>query len=356
MRRWSFRQRRPPIGARPGTIDVGLPGGEIAINVIRYSGAEFEMHPGVTPARARELAEPGWTTWVDVIGLGDPETLGAIAELFGLHPLVLDDVVAVPQRPKHNVHGENLLVIARMPELSAELALDLEQLSIVICGDALITFQERPGDVLEPVRRRIAEGNGAIRDLGADYLCYALLDTVVDHYYPIIETLGERLEELEETIIEGADESVLDDLSRIRAVMSRLRRSLGPLRDTLARLVRSAEPIDEAVLAYFQAVTDHLGQIVDILDSYRELASGLLNTHLSVVAHRTNDVMRVLTVMASVFIPLTFIAGLYGMNFKHMPELDYRWAYPASLGVMLAVAGLLLWSFRRRGWLGGKRR
>lgn len=340
------------MGARPGTVDAGQATGDIIVDVIRYRAGESERHRDVTPEQARELAADGWVTWVDVIGVGDQQRLTRIAELFELHLLVIDDVVTVPQRPKYDCHGNNRIFVVRMLGMvEGDLDLDLEQLSIVVAGDVLLTFQERPGDVLDPVRERIAASVGPIRDHGSDYLAYAIVDTIVDRYFPIIERLGEVLEDLEERIIEGAGEQILDELGRVRGVMLRLRRSVMPLRDSTSRMLRNDEFNDD-LANYFRAVVDQLGQVADVLESYRDSATGLLNTHISVLAHRTNDVMRVLTVTASVFIPLTFIAGLYGMNFKNMPELDQPFGYPIALGVMLGVGGSLLWLFWRRGWLG----
>jgi len=261
----------------------------------------------------------------------------------------------VPQLPKAEAYDDHDLLLARMVRADLPDRTDLEQVGIFLGKDHVLTFQDTYGDVLDPVRNRIRQGGGPIRKLGADYLAYAILDTIVDAYFPVLERLGNRLEDLETRILGHPDPSSLEELNDVRKHLVRLRRAIWPQRDAVHRMVRDeSEYRGEAVRVYLRDTHDHCVQCAEVVEGYREIASGLFNTYLSMVGHRTNEIMKVLTIMASIFIPLTFLVGVYGMNFRHMPELGVRWAYPALLALMAGVgAGMLLW-FRRRGWIGSR--
>jgi magnesium transporter len=225
---------------------------------------------------------------------------------------------------------------------------------MVVGPTYVLSFGERPGDVLDPVRTRIREGKGAIRGGGPGYLAYAILDCIIDAYYPVIERLSAKLEKLEDDVLVAPTPRLLDHLNRVKTDLVLLRRGVWPQLETLNRLLREPSRfLGEEVQVYLRDPTDHCAQLVDVIDSHRELVSGLLNTYLSVISNRTNEVMKVLTIMSAIFIPLTFVAGIYGMNFQHMPELHQEWAYPLVLGIMVAVAGVLVFYFWRRGWIGG---
>jgi magnesium transporter len=287
--------------------------------------------------------------------LGDEAVLRGIGQAFAFHPLLLEDVVNVPQPPKSELYERHHFLVTRMFRLRDGVEVDSEQVTIVLSRDTVITFQERVGDVLDPVRRRLRDGLGPMRASGPDYLAYAILDTVVDHYYAVIEMLGERLEVLEEELMLRADDEMMRRMLRVKGDLLGFRRALRPQRDALTLLLRDGSPyVDASVLPYFRDTLDHATQAVEVVDTYRELVTGMMNTHLSVAANRTNEVMKVLTIMASIFIPLTFLAGIYGMNFDHMPELHQRWAYPALLAIMGLAAAGMLYFFRRKGWLGSK--
>jgi magnesium transporter len=297
----------------------------------------------------------GTKRWLDVRGLGDEAVLRGIGQAFAFHPLLLEDVVNVPQPPKSELYERHHFLVTRMFRLRDGVEVDSEQVTIVLSRDTVITFQERVGDVLDPVRRRLRDGLGPMRASGPDYLAYAILDTVVDHYYAVIEMLGERLEVLEEELMLRADDEMMRRMLRVKGDLLGFRRALRPQRDALTLLLRDGSPyVDASVLPYFRDTLDHATQAVEVVDTYRELVTGMMNTHLSVAANRTNEVMKVLTIMASIFIPLTFLAGIYGMNFDHMPELHQRWAYPALLAIMGLAAAGMLYFFRRKGWLGSK--
>ena len=353
-----FRKRHPPVGSRPGTLAISVEAVKPHVRLMQYGhdGAVLEREVSDIEALPGLLREDR-VTWVEVEGLGDEALLRRLGAIFQIHALALEDVVNAPQRPKAEEYAEHLLLITRMARLINAYDVDREQVAIFIGKSYILSFQEhyRDGDVLDPVRQRIREGIGPIRKLGADYLGYALIDTIIDAYYPVVEALSERLEKLEDRIMSGrSTQTVLDRLNRIKNDAIVLRRAMWPQLEALNRLQRDPTRfLSDEVRLYLRDTTDHCAQIVDVLDSSRELINGLLNTYLSLVSNKTNEVMKVLTIMASIFIPLTFVAGVYGMNFQYMPELHARWGYPISLVAMALVVIVLLIFFRHRGWLGG---
>ncbi len=349
----NFHKRHPPIGAAPGTLVFPEEPQAVSIRVTRYAPDGVEELEEVGVEEIPALLGGDRVVWIDIHGLGDETVLRRLAEIFAIHPLALEDVVNVPQRPKAEAYEQQHLVITRMAK-SVEGSLDVEQVSLFIGPRYLLTLQERAGDVFDPVRVRIRVGKGLIRRSGPDYLAYALIDAVLDGYYPLLEELGDRLQAIEDRILNELRPSSQRGIHRIRRDLLLLRRAVWPQREAVGALVREESPlISPQVRQYLRDCLDHAVQILDVIDTYRELASSLMDTHMSTQGQRTNDVMKLLTIMASIFIPLTFLAGLYGMNFDYLPELHYRWAYPALLGLMAVVSIGMLISFRRRGWLGG---
>jgi magnesium transporter len=349
-----FRKGHPPVGARPGTLVIPANAARPKVDVIHYGPAECRTLECQSVADLAPLLGEGTTTWIDVEGLGDEALLRELAVMFHIHPLALEDVANAPQRPKAEEYDEHLLLVARMARLNDEMELDIEQVAMFVGSNYVLSFGERPGDVLDPVRNRIKDGKGAIRGGGPGYLAYAILDCIIDAYYPVIERLSAKLEKLEDRVLVAPTPRLLDQLNRIKTDLVLLRRGVWPQLETLNRLLRETNPfLGDNVQVYLRDPTDHCAQLVDVIDSHRELVNGLLNTYLSVVSNRTNEVMKVLTIMSSIFIPLTFMAGIYGMNFDFMPELHQPWAYPVLLGSMLAVALVLVYYFWRRGWIGG---
>lgn len=350
-----FRKRHPPAGAQPGTlvIDATVPP---RLHAICYGPERLEeSEPPADGLRALVRADS--VTWIDVQGLGSEEVLRSIAQQFQIHPLALEDVVNVPQRPKVEAHGDQLLIVGRMAFLNEDGALEREQVSLLLGPNYVLTFQERYGDVFDPVRARIRQGGPVFRTGGAAYLAYALLDAVVDGYFPVLEYFGERLEHLEVEAIGSPRPAVASEIHEIKGDLLGLRRAVWPMREVLASLMREDLPFMAGKLqAHLRDCYEHCVQVIDVLETYRELSGGLMDVYLSSVANRQNEVMRVLTVMASIFIPLTFLAGIYGMNFEHMPELHTRWGYPLTLVLMAGLAGLMLVYFWWKGWLGGSGR
>jgi magnesium transporter len=338
-------------GTPPGTLVPAESASPTRISVLTWTraGATFEEVPGVDAALAK--ITPGAITWINVDGLGDVGALAKLGERFGLHPLALEDVLNVPQRAKVERYDKHMFVVMRTMRL-AESTVHEEQVSLFFGQDWLITVQERgDGDCFGPVRDAIRSGRGRVRETGADYVAYLLLDAVVDAYFPVIEHLGERMQALETAAIEDPSEGVLVDMQHVRHELLALRRAVWPMREEIGILLR-----DESALVagdtrlFLRDVYDHAVQALEIVESLRETAVSVMEVYLSVQNRRLNEVMKVLTVIATIFIPLTFIASIYGMNFRHMPELEWRYGYAWALGLMVGTAALLIVYFKRRGW------
>ena len=351
----TFRQRSPP-GSAPGTLISHPDAAPPVLRVIGYGPETFEEIEVSSPKELAGLRGRWPVLWVDATGVGDADAVAEIGEMFNLHRLALEDVVNVHQRPKVEEYPETLFAVARMASLGERV--DTEQVSLFLGEGWLLTFQERAGDVWEPVRNRLRVGRGRIRAAGADYLFYAVLDAVVDGYYPVLEEFGARLEFLEEEVIDDPREELVGVIHAARRDALALRQSVWPMRESMGQLYRDEfRLISPDNRIYIRDAYDHAIQVIDLLENYREMASALLDVYLSSVSHRMNEVMKVLTIIATIFIPLTFIAGIYGMNFDpeaspwNMPELNWYWGYPAVWAVMIVVTLGLIWFFRRRRWL-----
>jgi magnesium transporter len=347
--------QKPPVGAHPGTIVIPRDSLPTRIRVTRFGSEGVAEEVVSDPAAARELVARGGTGWIDVQGLGDREALEKLGSVFALHPLMLADAVNVPQRPKSESYDGHTFTIARRVVWKDD-DVDARQISLIWCKEFLISIEEASDGTLEPVRERLRQGKGLLRRSGTDYLAYAILDTLVDGYLPMLEQIGERLEALEVRVSHAPGIATLEGLHELRHDLLDLRHDLWPQRDAVRALLSGeVAQIDPSVRVYLRDVHDHCVQMAEIVEVYREIGAELLNIYLTAVANRTNEVMKVLTIVSTIFIPLTFLVGVYGMNFEHMPELEWRWAYPLLWILMVAVtAGMLLY-FRRRGWLGRKK-
>ncbi len=352
-----FRKLLPAIGARPGTLAISEHAAKPEVQVVVYGAEEYSSR---TLSLAEDLPaphSPGSITWLDIRGLGDAALLRRVAETYGIHPLTLEDLVQVPHRPAVEPRGDFQLFVVRALRHDDSGDMLVSQVGVLAREGLALTFQEGRDDLLGPVRQRLEEGLGPMRRSGADYLAYSIVDTVVDGYYPIVEALGARMETLEDEVLESGDDSLLARLNQMRRNLLQLRRAVWPLRDGLNTLLRGTGAlISEETKVYLRDTRDHCVQVADITEMYREFLQGLFDTHLAVAGNQANEIMKVLTMMASIFIPLSFMAGLYGMNFENMPELRAWWAYPGLLGVMLTTAVGLLFYYRRKGWLGQRRR
>jgi len=325
--------------------------------LIAYGPDSFEERAVDDPGSLKALRGKHPVLWVNVEGSGNAALVLALGEVFGLHELALEDVLTLHQRPKVEEYGDHLYIVARLPSLGKRL--ESEQVSVFLGPGFVLTFQEgRPGDCFDPVRQRLRSGKGPLRAKGPDHLAYALLDGMVESYFPVLERFGDRLESLETRISSRPTPSHLTHLHAVKRDLLTLRRALWPLREALNWLLRETNPLVGAeTRVYLRDTHDHALRILDMLETYREVASDLGGIYLSCVGNRTNEIMKVLTIISTIFIPLSFVAGIYGMNFDpdrsplNMPELRWYWGYPFSLGLMAAVAAALLGMFWRWGWL-----
>ncbi|HSM18387.1 MAG TPA: magnesium/cobalt transporter CorA [Gemmatimonadales bacterium] len=339
------------LGSPPGTLVAHPDAAAPTIRVMAFGPDELIEEEVATPEQIHRLLGRHPVVWVNVDGLGSAETVQSIGELFRLHPLALEDVLHTRQRPKLEDYDDHLYVILLMAEYHERL--ETEQMSLFLGTNFVVTFQEHPGDSFNTIRTRLREKRGQIRNRDADYLAYSLIDAVIDGYFPVLESYGDLLDSIERDIGYRPTTDALGDVQTTKRELRRLRRAIWPVRDFLSTLQREPSPlISEHSVVYFRDCSDHAVRILDLVESYREWSSDLTELFISTVNMRMNDIMRVLTIMATIFIPLTFVAGVYGMNFRRMPELEWSLGYPLVMAGMAALGIALLIYFRRKGWLG----
>ncbi len=366
-----LQTRRNEPGSSPGTLFVPADAQATRLFLLRYGPDVCEEQQVTDVGELVAPSQDGVVTWLDVRGLRDERQLSAITRFFDIHPLAAADVVNAPQRAKTESYGSHLLLIAHMAQLLVgpdnEPELHMEQVGLVLGHGWVVTFQESSadGDVLEPVRQRLRQGRGKIRNAGADYLAYALLDAVVDGYYPALEGVGAYLEDLEIQTLERPIPQTGRQIHALKRTLLLLRRGIWPEREALSSLLRDVDDDGELnpllganTRIYLRDVYDHVVQVVDMIETYREFAASLMDVYLSSVNNRMNEVVKVLTIISTIFLPLSFIAGVYGMNFDpaaspwNMPELKWAYGYPFAIGLMLAVSIGMLIAFRHFGWIG----
>ena len=349
-------RRRTTPGAAPGTISPPATAASATVRLTRYGRDEYHDQQVTDLDTLPALLNQSSVTWVDVDGLGDVSVITRIGEIFGLHPLALEDVVNVHQRPKVELYGHYLFLVARAYR-SGE-SLESEQVAMFLGTDFVVTFQEHDVDCFAPVRRRIEAATGRIRQSGADYLLYSLLDSVIDHYFPVLEQYGERLDALDNIISARQERNMIHQIHSLRSELLSVRRSVWPLREAVNALIRdSGTLVSDETDIFLRDCYDHTVQIIDVIETDRETCADLRDFYLTVVSNRMNEVMKVLTIIATLFIPLSFITGLYGMNFDtnaspwNMPELHWAFGYPFALTLMGLTASGLMAFFWKRGWL-----
>lgn len=326
------------------------------LEVIAFHGDDFVEKQFSRPEEVVELLAQWPVTWLNVAGLGNAEVIAELGRIFALHPLALEDVVHLRQRAKVEQYGDTLFIVARMAECCGEL--ETEQLTMFVGKNFVLTFLEDPGDCFEPVRARLRSG-GRLRQASSGYLAYSLLDAVIDAYFPVVESYAERLDRLEDRVIAKPSRRAIAEIHAAKHDLRTLRRIVWPLREAVNSLIRDPSPlIDDDTRVHLRDCYDHLVQIIDLVETYRELCSDLTDLYLSSISNRMNEVMKVLTIIATIFMPLGFITGVYGMNFNtaasrwNMPELNWRYGYLFAWTLMGLTLLAMLWYFRRKGWLG----
>ena len=351
-----IKKRSKKAGLPPGTlIHIGeKKAGEPKMTLIDYDEANFQEREVKAAEECLAFREKPTVTWINVEGVHQVEVVEKLGNCFGLHPLVLEDILNTDQRPKLEIYGDYVYIVLKMLYGSdSNRLVEAEQVSLILGSNFLISFQEgKEGDVFNPVRERIRSGKGLIRKMGSDYLAYSLIDTIVDNYFLILERLGEKIELVEEELVVHPTTTTIQEIQKFKNEMIYVRRVVWPLREVISSLGRKESPlVKETTEIYLRDVYDHTVQIMDTVEVYREMLSGMLDIYLSSVSNRLNSVMKVLTIIATIFMPLTFIAGIYGMNFKYMPELEWRWGYPA-IWLIVAIIGIsMLIYFKKKKWL-----
>jgi len=355
MKQKVVKKRIKKVGLPPGTpVYVGEKKIEkIKISIMDYDETQFLEKEIKSVEEILPLKEKTTVTWIDVVGIHEVDIIEEIGKIFDLHPLIVEDIVNTDQRIKMEDFGNYIFVVLKMffhDENKNEIK--AEQASLILGSNFVISFQEEESDIFKPIRERIRNGKGRARKLGADYLAYSLLDAIVDHYFVILEKLGERIEDLEDELVVKPEPKILEEIHRLRREMIFLRKSVWPLREVIACLERGETSlVQKSTEVYLRDVYDHTIQVMDAVETYRDMLAGMLETYLSSISNKMNEVMKVLTIIATIFIPLTFIVGVYGMNFRFMPELEWRWGYIIIWTIMIVVAVFMIFYFKRKRWI-----
>ncbi|HUW18001.1 MAG TPA: magnesium/cobalt transporter CorA [Sedimentisphaerales bacterium] len=349
------RKRSAKAGLPPGTlVHIGERKTEqVRITVIDYDEANFQEKQVASIEECFEFKATPTVTWINIDGLHQVDIIDKLGRQFELHPLILEDILSTGQRPKFEDFESYAFIVLKMLSYNGEkYRVEAEQVSMVLGSNFVLSFQESIGDVFDQVRDRIRNSKGRIRKMGADYLVYSLMDAVVDNYFLILERFGERIEFMEEELVADPTEKTLGQIHNLKREMISLRKSVWPLREAISALERSESSlIKESTGVYLRDVYDHTIQVIDTVETFRDMVSGMLDIYLSSISNKMNAVMKVLTIIATIFIPLSFFAGVYGMNFRYMPGLEWRWSYYVFCLIMSVIGiGMLIW-FRRKRWL-----
>ncbi len=341
--------------AVPGTIGyVGKKREDpIILHLLDYDQENLTERDIKTIKDSLPFKEGPTVTWLNISGVYNTKIIEDVGKYFNIHPLALEDIANTTQRPKVEEYDDYIFIIFKMAYFNQKAQdIVIEQISLIIGKDYVISFQEKQGDVLEPLRNRIRSSKGKIRRLGSDYLTYGIIDAIIDHYFTVLEQIGEQIETLEDRLITRPDQSTLNTIYKLKQELVFLRKSIWPTREVVSALQRAEHKlIDESISVYFRDVYDHTVQVVETVETFRDMASGMLDLYLSTVSNKMNEVMKVLTIFAAIFIPLTFIAGVYGMNFEFMPELGWRWAYLVWWGIIIIVIVGMIVYFKKKKWL-----
>jgi len=349
------RRESRTFGLPPGAlVHVGERWTEkVDINLLQFDTENLDSFELKKVSECREKVEKPLVSWLNIDGLHDINVLEEAGKIFSIDSLVLEDILNTNQRPKFEEHDHFGYFVLKMLDYDTEEEeITKEQVSMILIDGILVSFQERPGDIFTPVRNRLKSSLGRIRRSGSDYLMYTLLDSVVDRYFSILEILGEKIEKLEDSLLEDPSSAAVNEIYSIKRDLLEMRHAVWPLRQAVSSMARSDSPvISKDTTPFLNDLYDHIIQVIDTVETYREMVTGMMDLYLSSVSNRTNDVMKVLTIIATLFIPLTFIAGVYGMNFTYMPELDWKWSYPVIWAIMIGILTVMLAWFRKKKWL-----
>ncbi|MFA6505281.1 MAG: magnesium/cobalt transporter CorA [Treponemataceae bacterium] len=360
------KRRTPAIRA-----DLGLPPGtpvyvgereptKMRLSVIGYDPIGSWTRTAPTVEELLNYRNPGGVNWININGLKDGEAISRLAEAYGIHPLTVEDILNTGHRPKMEEFGDYLFITLKAitwkealePESGETGGTEYEQISLILTRDTVITFQEFPGDSFDPIRKRIEANLGRIRKMGPDYLAYGLVDSIVDAYFIVLERLGTALEIYETKAIEESGAQFMRELQAVKQEVVRMRRSIWPLRESVSAMLRlESDLVSPELSPFLKDLHDNVIQAAETVENYRDLTAGILEVNLSSMSNRMNEVMKVLTIISTIFIPLTFIVGVYGMNFKFMPELESQWGYPLVWGTMVTIAGTMIYFFKKRKWM-----
>ena len=359
VKRTRYLSKRPKsnqaLHQAPGTVTyVGRKEQvETLLEVIDYNADNYERFTSKNPEDAFQFEEEDRTTWINIDGLSNTKEIEKIGKYYDLHPLIIEDIVNTNQRPKIDEYKDYFFIVAKMLYFREDGRLENEHISMVLGRNYVLTFQEAGGDVFNGVRERLSQAKGRIRSRGADYLVFALLDAIVDHYFIVVDDMSDKIEAMEERLFDAQpkDDTILE-IQELKRTMLRIRRAVNPLREVVSRIEKvDHDLIQVQTLNYIRDLYDHMLQVSENIEIYREMTWGLMDMYMTTISNKMNEVMKVLTIMASIFIPLTFLAGIYGMNFEFMPELEYRYSYPVLLIAMFFLIIGMLFYFRRKRWL-----
>ncbi|MFZ5570662.1 MAG: magnesium/cobalt transporter CorA [Thermodesulfobacteriota bacterium] len=342
-------------GSSPGTlVHIGEAGKDaVRISVMCYHSSEVREYEAVSIRDALRHEDFSGSVWIHVEGVHDLSVIEQVGTVFNIHPLTLEDIVSTGQRPKFEDYGTYVYVVMKMLSFrETERLIIGEQISLLVGNRFLVSFQETKSDIFNPIRERIRKGRGRIRDGGSDYLAYALVDAIVDHYFVTLERIGEKIELLETELLENPTNTTIQTIHEMKRETIFLRRQIWPLREVVHQLAKGeTDLIQKETHVFLQDVYDHTVHILDTIESFRDILSGMIDLYLSTISNRTNEVMKVLTMIATIFIPVTFIAGVYGMNFKHMPELDWTYGYAMAWLLMAVIVLVIVMYFKRNKWM-----
>jgi len=336
-----------------GLIHVGKKRAEqVRVRIVDYDEAAFQETEAKTVEECLPFRDKPTVTWISIEGLHQVEVIEAIGKHFGLHPLLQEDILNTSERPKMDDYGDYIFVVLKMLCYDEENdEIDAQQVSLVLGSNFVLSFEESESDAYAPVRERLRTAKGRVRKLGADYLAYTLMDAVVDSYFVVMERLGEKVEALEEELVANPRPETLRAIHKLRRGMISMRKAVWPFREVVGTLERGDSALlHESTVLYLRDLYDHTIQVMETIEALRDMLSEALDIYLSSVSNKLNEVMKVLTIIATIFIPLTFVVGVYGMNFKYMPELGWRWGYAVVWGIMGIAAISMLAYFRRRKW------